>query len=193
MGVPSFKLASAKQSERTKNDTIKFNKLNLSALIGLTLTLVILKIGECNAENEQYWYYKELERLKQQTKTTNYNWADSQRGSHHNFDRPHNYPRYPQENIELQNYGVVHQEQRQLQHLNSNNNIHNNNNQDLQHLLLHKNILKIENTKYTQWTENETYFSTTAYNALGMAPLYNITNTVIDFFVDADEPIPDGE
>ncbi|CAO1328869.1 unnamed protein product, partial [Diamesa tonsa] len=37
-----------------------------------------------------------------------------------------------------------------------------------------------------------TYHSSTGYNALGMAPLYNLTNKLIDLFVDAEEPIPPG-
>lgn len=184
MGVPSDKLAKAKQSKRIKNDTIKFNKLSLSALIGLTLALVILNIGvgKCNSENEQHLYYKELERLKQQIYSKKFTWPDTTRHNENRYERVHN--RHPQETYDLPNYGVVHQEQRQ--HLSSNN-------QDLQLSLQHKNSLKTEHTKYTPWTEKEQYHSSTAYNALGMAPLYNITNIVIDFFVDAEEPIPDGE
>jgi hypothetical protein len=37
------------------------------------------------------------------------------------------------------------------------------------------------------------YMSSTDYNALGMAQLYNLTNKVVDVFVDSEEPIPAGE
>jgi hypothetical protein len=181
MGVPS--------SNSTRIHTIKNKKLIALGIILWTF-IVILSIDVCKAENEQYWYYKELERLKQQIKPQT-SWQDQQRAQQ-NYERPlHTYQqKFPQQQREptefqLQNIGigVDRQEQRQYQH----------SNHDLQHMSHHQKNFKIENTKYTKWMENETYVSSTEYNAMGMAPLYNITNIVIDFFVDADEPIPDGE
>lgn len=183
MGVPS----SSTVRNSTRINTIKHKKLIALGVILWTL-LVILSIDVCNAENEQYWYFKELERLKQQVKPQSH-WQDQQRAQQ-NYERPfHTYQqKFPQQqqqptDFELQNIGVDRQEQRQYQH----------STHDLQHMVHHQKNLKIENTKYTKWTENETYYSSMEYNAMGMAPLYNITNIVIDFFVDDKEPIPDGE
>uniref|UniRef100_A0A336M8P2 CSON006738 protein n=1 Tax=Culicoides sonorensis TaxID=179676 RepID=A0A336M8P2_CULSO len=53
-------------------------------------------------------------------------------------------------------------------------------------------LLNIRPVKYSTWNQTNTYLSSTAYNSKGMAPLYNITNKVIDLFVDDDEPIPRG-
>lgn len=54
------------------------------------------------------------------------------------------------------------------------------------------NLLDIRPVNYSSWNRNVTYVSSSAFNARGMAPLYNITNRVINLFVDADEPIPKG-
>lgn len=54
-------------------------------------------------------------------------------------------------------------------------------------------LLNIQKVQYSSWNRSDTYLSSTTYNARGMAPLYNITNMVIDLFVDDDEPIPRGE
>lgn len=54
-------------------------------------------------------------------------------------------------------------------------------------------LLNIQKVQYSTWNRSDTYLSSTTYNARGMAPLYNITNMVIDLFVDDDEPIPRGE
>ncbi|XP_049293875.1 prominin-like protein isoform X4 [Anopheles funestus] len=52
-------------------------------------------------------------------------------------------------------------------------------------------ILKIRTTEFTRYNEVIEYQSSTSYNPRGMAPLYEITNHVIDLFVD-EYPIPDG-
>lgn len=55
-------------------------------------------------------------------------------------------------------------------------------------------LLNIQKVQYSTWNRSDTYLvSSTTYNARGMAPLYNITNMVIDLFVDDDEPIPRGK
>lgn len=54
-------------------------------------------------------------------------------------------------------------------------------------------LLNIKPVKYSVWNDKTVYLSSTAYNARGMAPLYNITNTVINLFLDTKDPIPDGE
>ena len=53
-------------------------------------------------------------------------------------------------------------------------------------------ILKIRTTEFTRFNEAVEMQSSTSYNARGMAPLYEITNRVIDLFVD-ENPIPDGK
>lgn len=130
-------------------------------------------ISNVSAENEQHLFYKEYERLQKQVKPVNYNWQEqpSQRRHTPNYQNPHftanNFP-------SRSTYGVQQQEQRQEQHLHH----------------PPPRILKVENTKYSVWSQNMTYMSSTDYNALGMSQLYNLTNIIIDFFVDADEPIP---
>ena len=47
-------------------------------------------------------------------------------------------------------------------------------------------------TKYTKFSKNTTYGSSTEYNAMGMQPLYNITQQIMWFFV-GEEPLPDGK
>ncbi|XP_063700533.1 prominin-like protein isoform X2 [Culicoides brevitarsis] len=53
-------------------------------------------------------------------------------------------------------------------------------------------LLNIQKVQYSTYNRSDTYLSSTSYNSKGMAPLYNITNMVIDLFVDDDEPIPRG-
>ncbi|XP_036337632.1 prominin-like protein isoform X2 [Rhagoletis pomonella] len=53
------------------------------------------------------------------------------------------------------------------------------------------NELNLKPTKYTEWTKNVTYVSSTAYNARGMQPLYDITHKVIWFFT-GEHPLPEG-
>lgn len=48
-----------------------------------------------------------------------------------------------------------------------------------------------EPMKFTHWTPNVQYNSSTMTNPKGMEPLYNITTIILDFFL-GDEPIPDG-
>lgn len=156
MGVPS---------------TIRRFKLALIAVAAL----VIVNVG---AENEQYLFHKEYERLQKQVKPVNYNWQDAvNQQSTHRRAPSYQHPQFNANFPSRSTYGVQQQEQRQEQHL--------------QHLS--PRILKIENTKYSVWSQNMTYMSSTAYNPLGMGQLYNFTNKFIDFFVDADEPIPPGE
>lgn len=155
------------------------NSVNL-VLIAVA-ALVIINVGEVrSAENEQHLYYKEYERLQKQVKPVNYNWKDQiASNQQQNHRRTPNY-QHPQFNVNFPSrstYGVQQQEQRQEQHLQ----------------LPPPRILKIENAKYSVWSENMSYMSSTDYNALGMGQLYNLTNTVMNFFVDADEPIPPGE
>ncbi|XP_062552385.1 prominin-like protein isoform X5 [Armigeres subalbatus] len=52
-------------------------------------------------------------------------------------------------------------------------------------------ILKIRTTEFSNISETSTFLSSTAYNARGMAPLYNLTNLVIKLFVDTN-PVPEG-
>lgn len=164
MGVPS---------QPTSTLTFKLVLIAVAAV-------VIINVGEVRAENEQHLFYKEYERLQKQVKPVNYNWQDqianNQQTTHR---RTPNY-QHPQFNANVPSrstFGVQQQEQRQEQ-------------------LLHQpspRILKIENTKYSVWSQNLTFMSSTDYNALGMAQLYNLTNKAIDLFVDADEPIPAGK
>ncbi|XP_067648339.1 prominin-like protein isoform X2 [Eurosta solidaginis] len=53
------------------------------------------------------------------------------------------------------------------------------------------NELNLKPTKYSEWTKNVTYVSSTAYNARGMQPLYDITHKVIWFFT-GEHPLPEG-
>ncbi|XP_035791698.1 prominin-like protein isoform X1 [Anopheles albimanus] len=52
-------------------------------------------------------------------------------------------------------------------------------------------ILKIRTTEFSTFNDTADFQSSTSYNARGMAPLYEITNMVIDLFVD-ENPIPEG-
>ena len=152
------------------------NPQNFKLVLIAFAAFVIINVG---AENEQHLFYKEYERLQKQVKPVNYNWQDqianNQPTSHR---RTPNY-QHPQFNANFPSraFGVQQQEQRQELHVHH----------------PQPRILKIENTKYSVWSQNLTYMSSTDYNALGMAQLYNLTNKAIDFFVDADEPIPPGK
>ncbi|XP_046807595.1 prominin-like protein isoform X5 [Lucilia cuprina] len=52
--------------------------------------------------------------------------------------------------------------------------------------------LNLKPTKYTDWSKNVTYKSTTDYNARGMKPLYDITQKVMWLLIGGENPIPDG-
>lgn len=152
------------------------NPLNCKLVLIAIAAFVIINVG---AENEQHLFYKEYERLQKQVKPVNYNWQDQiNKNQQQNHRRTPNY-QHPQFNANFpsRTYGVQQQEQRQELHVHH----------------PQPRILKIENTKYSVWSQNLTYMSSTDYNALGMAQLYNLTNNAIDLFVDADEPIPPGE
>ncbi|XP_069967418.1 prominin-like protein isoform X3 [Bactrocera oleae] len=53
------------------------------------------------------------------------------------------------------------------------------------------NELNLKPTNYAEWNENVTYVSSTAYNARGMQPLYEITHKIIWFFT-GEHPLPEG-
>lgn len=55
------------------------------------------------------------------------------------------------------------------------------------------NDLNLKPTKYTEWSKNVTYVSSTDYNARGMKPLYEITQKVMWFLIGGEDPIPDGK
>ena len=168
MGVP---LKSTKSTNRHSHN------YTLIGVLAAIATLVILQISACNAENEQYWYYKELERLKLQVNPPKYNLQEQQNKANNRRAQTYHeqhFQQFPQ----LQSLGVMQQPQRQ---------------EPLSHGNPQHRILQIENTKYSIWSQNMTYHSSTGYNALGMAPLYNLTNKLIDVFVDAEEPIPPGK
>lgn len=156
------------------------NPLCLKLGLIAVAAFVIINVGDARAENEQHLFYKEYERLQKQVKPVNYNWQDqiasNQQPSHRrtpNYQHPQFNANFPSRST----FGVQQQEQRQEQLLNQ----------------PQPRILKIENTKYSVWSQNSTFMSSTDYHALGMAQLYNLTNKVIDLFVDSEEPIPQGE
>lgn len=166
--------------ERTFNMGVpSTNQLTFKLGLIAFAALVIISVVD-GAENEQHLFHKEYERLQKQVKPVNYNWQDQiANNQQQNHRRIPNY-QHPQFNANFPSrstYGVQQQEQRQEQHLHH----------------PQPRILKIENTKYSVWSQNMTYMSSTDYNALGMGQLYNLTNKAIDFFVDKDEPIPPGE
>lgn len=70
---------------------------------------------------------------------------------------------------------------------NNSANINNNNAQ------LTANLLDVKPVNYSVWNQNVTYLSSSAHNARGMGPLYNISNIIINLFVDDEEPIPRGK
>lgn len=151
-------------------------KLGLIAI----LALVIVNVGDVSASdtaNEQYEFHKEFERLQKQLKPHSYSYNDQISNSNqHNRRLPVYQPSFNIAPINRgDHYGVQQQEQRQEQHHHQ------------------QKVLVIENTKYSIWSQNMTYMSSTSYNAMGMTPLFNLTNKIIDFFVDKDEPIPPGK
>ncbi|XP_055708127.1 prominin-like protein isoform X5 [Phlebotomus papatasi] len=52
-------------------------------------------------------------------------------------------------------------------------------------------ILDFKETSFSNWEQNVTYKSSTGYHARGMAPMYHITNRVLDLFIGPDA-IPEG-
>lgn len=148
-------------------------------LIAIAIIFVIVSLDEVRAENEQHLYYKEYERLQKQVKPSNYNWQDQNNNQQSNHRRIPNY-QHPQFNANFPSrstFGVQQQEQRQEQHIHEPN----------------QRVLQIENTKYSVWSQNMTYKSSTGYNPLGMGQLYNLTNKALEFFIDKNEPIPPGK
>lgn len=183
MGVPSIQqrrqqqqkqLNSQSEKHNNKHTTNQYECKNL-VLIAILAIIVIINIGDVSAfdsyANEQHEFHKELERLQKQIKPQTYNLQDRRPS----FQMPQFNPNGYVTNRES-HFGVQQQEQRQEQHHHH-----------------HQRILEIENTKYSLWPHNMTYLSSTGYNALGMTQLYNLTNTIIDLFVDEKEPIPPGE
>lgn len=163
MGVPS-------------TSTNRRFKLVLIAFVAF----VIINVDEISAENEQHLFHKEYERLKLQVKPVNYNWQDqiaNNQQMNHRRIPSYQHPQFTASFPSRSAHGVQQEQQRQEQHLHH----------------PQPRILKIENTKYSVWSQNLTFMSSTDYNALGMGQLYNLTNKIIDLFVDADEPIPSGE
>lgn len=53
-------------------------------------------------------------------------------------------------------------------------------------------ILDFKETSFSNWEQNVTYKSSTGYHARGMAPMYHITNRVLDLFIGPDA-IPEGK
>lgn len=53
--------------------------------------------------------------------------------------------------------------------------------------------LNLKPTKYTEYSKNVTYRSTTEYNARGMKPLYDITQKVMWLLIGGKDPLPDGK
>lgn len=176
MGVPSH---------RRQTATNRYDLGRRSKHLGLTAVLavfVIVNVGNASASdgsaNEQYLFHKEYERLQKQIKPQTYS-LQGQIDSIQKYNRrtpvfsPPQFNAANAPNRGEHHFGVQHQEQRQEQ-------------------MHHQRTLEIENTRYSVWSQNMTYMSSTGYNALGMMPLYNLTNTIIDFFVDKEEPIPPG-
>jgi hypothetical protein len=155
------------------------NRYDLKLGLVAILAFVIINVGDVrasdNTANEQYEFHKEYERLQKQIKPHSYSLNDQiSNGNQHNRRTPVYQPSFISPN-RGDHYGVQQQEQRQEQHQQQSR------------------VLEIENTKYSIWTQNMSYLSSTGYNALGMTPLYNLTNNIIDLFVDKDEPIPPGK
>lgn len=172
MGVPFHH----KHATTTTTNRYDF-KLGLIAILAFVIVIVGDVSASDNTANEQYEFHKEYERLQKQLKPHTYSLNDQTSNSNqHNRRTPVYQPSF---NILPVNrgdhYGVQQQEQRQEQH---------------QH---QTRVLQIENTRYSVWSQNMTYISSTGYNSLGMSPLYNLTNTIIDFFIDKNEPIPPGK
>lgn len=162
MGVPST------MTNRTS--------LNLG-LIAVAIIFVISSLDQVAAENEQHLYYKEYEHLLKQVKPVNYNLQDLSNNQQQNRRIPnYQHPQFSNPNFPSRAFGVQQQEQRQEHPIHEPN----------------QRVLQIENTKYSVWGQNMSYKSSPGYNPLGMGQLYNLTNQGIDFFVDKDEPIPNG-
>lgn len=53
-------------------------------------------------------------------------------------------------------------------------------------------IIQFREANYSEWNEKIKYNSTAMSNPKGMAPLYNLTNMFLDFFL-GKKPIPDGK
>lgn len=53
--------------------------------------------------------------------------------------------------------------------------------------------LNLKPTKYTEWSKNITYKSSTDYNARGMKPLYDITQKIMWILIGGENPLPDGK
>jgi hypothetical protein len=172
MGVPSL---------HRQHATNRYN-FKLGLYLIAILAFVILNVGDVsatdNSANEQYLFHKEYERLHKQIKPQTYSLQD-QIASNQQYSRRTPVYQPPQFNNAVNShrdhFGVQQQEQRQVQ------------------LQPQQRILEVENTKYSIWQQNMSYVSSTGYNAYGMVPLYNLTNKIVDFFVDKDEPIPPGE
>jgi hypothetical protein len=174
MGVPSLH----------EHATNRYDFKKLVSIAALAVVIVIVNVGEASASdssaNEQYLFHKEYERLHKQIKPQTYSLQD-QIASNQQYSRRTPVYQPPQFNAASvpnrgeHHFGVQHQEQRQEQMLHQ-----------------QQRTLEIENTKYSIWSQNMTYLSSTGYNALGMMPLYNLTNKIIDLFVDKEEPIPPG-
>lgn len=175
MGVPSLH----------KHATNRYDFKKLGLIATLAVFVIIVNVGDVSASdgptNEQYEFHKEYERLHKQIKPHTYSLQD-QIASNQQYSRRTPVYQPPQFNAASvpnrgeHHFGVQHQEQRQEQHHHQ-----------------QQRTLEIENTKYSIWSQNMSYKSSTGYNPLGMSPLYNLTNKFIDFFVDKDEPIPPGE
>lgn len=184
MGVPSIQ--QQQQSQYHHKSTTNRYDLKKLGLIAIFSIIVIVNIDDVSASdssaNEQYLFHKEYERLHKQIKPPTYTLQD-QIASNQQYSRRtpvYQPPQFNAANIPNRadhHFGVQHQEQRQEQH---------------HHHHQQTRVLEIENTKYSLWTQNMTYMSSTGFNALGMVPLYNLTNKIIDLFVDKDEPIPPG-
>ncbi|XP_070502019.1 prominin-like protein isoform X3 [Chironomus tepperi] len=192
MGVPSFHHQQQKhhkyphhehcQQQREYKHTTNRYECKKLGLIAILAIIVIINVGDANAfdslANDQYEFHKEFERLHKQVKPQTYSLQD-QIASNQQYNRRTPVYQKPQFNLanipnREHHFGVQQQEQRQEQHQQQ------------------QRILEIENTKYSIWPHNMTYLSSTGYNALGMLQLYNLTNTIIDLFIDKNEPIPAG-
>jgi hypothetical protein len=191
MGVPSIQQQQQRhhkyphhhQQQREYKHTTNRYECKKLGLIAILAIIVIINVGDVNAfdslANDQYEFHKEFERLHKQVKPQTYSLQD-QIASNQQYNRRTPVYQKPQFNVASipnrdHHFGVQQQEQRQEQHQQQ------------------QRILEIENTRYSIWPHNMTYLSSTGYNALGMLQLYNLTNTIIDLFIDKDEPIPAGE
>lgn len=156
------------------------NRYDLKLGLIAILAFVIVNVGDVratdNSANEQYEFHKEYERLQKQLKPHSYSLNEQiSNGNQHNRRPPVYQPSFNPIPVNRgDQYGVQQQEQRQEQHHQQ------------------RRIKQIETTTYSEWSQNMSYMSSTGYNAMGMTPLFNLTNMIIDLFVDKDEPIPPG-